>query len=96
VLHATIRKGVTAVGHPATGRYCLTLAAGIDPTTTRPAVSIDSVGAASATAAEFSSTGSNCPAGQLEVDTFALLDSGRGTSPITQSAANAGFFFIVP
>jgi hypothetical protein len=87
---------VTAVTHPATGRYCLTLASGIDATTTRPTVSIDSIGRTTAALAELSSSGSGCPAGNLEVDTFQMLSPSKAGTAIGQSAADAGFFFIVP
>jgi hypothetical protein len=64
-------KGFTAVARNATGRYCLTPAAGIDPATTAAVVAPDWGGSSAATArALIRSSAVDCPAGQFEVRTF--------------------------
>jgi hypothetical protein len=63
-------KGFTAVNRPGTGEYCLTPAAGIDPSTTVPVASADfglSVSVDSAALARQSAA--DCTPGQFEVIT---------------------------
>ena len=93
-------KNFLAVASPMTGVYCLTPAAGIDPTL-RPAVVAPEWGLSTP---DFNSyfayfnayNGSgNCPAGDFEVETY-LLPTGGSTVPDAQPADYVAFVIIVP
>ena len=103
-------KNVASVTKPDTGIYCITLAAGIDPSTTVMVVGPDSsdnetnTGAsADESYAEWVSQGTDCPAGALEV--FTYLYDGDGTDNDNGGGNTAGdnlayddesFSFLVP
>ena len=85
----TRQSNVVAVSHPSPGRYCITLAAGIDPSTTGVNATVNGNDSGQNPFAEWAPLGLQCAAGQLEVIT-ALYS---GTSYF---AADVGFFFSIP
>jgi hypothetical protein len=92
-------KGVTGVSHTTkVGIYCIALAAGIDPGDA--VASLTSPGPAIGVSTSPNST--NCGAGDVEVDTFGLVQGGipfQGvpdtSTPIT-ALEDAGFTVLVP
>jgi len=84
-------RNVTGVSHsPGTGTYCVGLSAGIDP-------SDAIVSSAGGPAGVYTVPGSTaCASGQVEVDTFILLDSGTPGVPVTPEPAERGFAVLVP
>src|SRR5262249_30982177 len=79
----TRSKNITGVTNPFVGRYCVSLAAGIDPSTTGVVVTPDfgndettfSPGNGKQAIAEWESSGTGCPAGTLEVITLVREES---------------------
>jgi hypothetical protein len=104
----TRSENVASVSHPDTGIYCiaLELASGINPSTAVLLVGRDT--ATFPTDQDFSlaqwrSSGANCPAGRLEVDTFVYNgddidddDGGGNTQGDVLFASNQDFTFVVP
>jgi hypothetical protein len=88
-------KGVTGVSHTTKrGVYCIGLDAGIDP---NDAIASPSApGAANGVFTVPNST--DCAAGQLEVDTFILVEGDANTpgDPLTTVLADGGFALLVP
>jgi hypothetical protein len=110
-LTVTQSKNITGVTNPAAGRFCVSLAAGIDPSTTGAVVTPDFEGDdtdfyanAPQAIAELRSNGFGCPAGTLEVQTGVRTEStaadpqGGATfvTAVTNTAANESFFIVVP
>jgi hypothetical protein len=62
-------KNISAVTRPATGTYCLTPAAGVDPRTVATAATEDFALSTEDGFVQVSGTGVDCPAGQFEVQT---------------------------
>jgi hypothetical protein len=62
-------KNITAVSRPSTGTYCLTPAAGIDPRTVATVASEDFELSPVDGIVQVTGTGTDCPAGQFEVQT---------------------------
>ena len=96
-LDPTVRKNVLGVTNPGAGTFCISLAGGIDPATTRPNATVTDDTDAGAGLFVLSGLQSGCPAGQLEVDTFQATDSGgvAGTA-FQETSTNEGFFLSVP
>jgi hypothetical protein len=88
-------KNVTGVSHTTKrGIYCVGLASGIDPA---PAmVSLATPGAATGVFTAPNST--NCASGEVEVDTFILVqgDSATPGTPLVAVLQDGGFTLIVP
>ena len=95
VREGDVPKGVTGVSHTTKrGIYCVGLEAGIDPTG-----ALASLAAPSAADGVFTVPGStNCAAGELEVDTFILVQGDTNTpgAPLTTVLADGGFTVAVP
>ena len=86
-----LAKNVTGVTHPETGVYCVTPAAGIDPTLTPCVVSPEWADSAGYDLfAEWDSSGGPCPAGDYAVRTYQLPG---GTPTASDTVA---FVLIVP
>jgi hypothetical protein len=88
-------KGVTGVSHTTKrGIYCISLAAGIAPTDA--VVSLTTLGAASGVFTVPDST--NCAPGQVEVDTFTLVqgDNNGPGFPLQTVLVDGGFTVVVP
>jgi hypothetical protein len=88
-------KGVTGVSHTTKrGIYCIGLNAGIDPNDA--IASLTAPGAANGVSTVPNST--NCAAGQVEVDTFILVQGDANTpgAPLTTVLADGGFTLLVP
>ena len=86
-----LAKNVTGVTHPETGVYCVTPAAGIDPTLTPCVVSPEWADSAGYDLfAEWDSGGGPCPAGDYAVRTYQLPG---GTPTASDTVA---FVLIVP
>jgi hypothetical protein len=62
-------KNISAVTRPATGTYCLTPAAGVDPRTVATAATVDFALSTEDGFVQVTGTGVDCPAGQFEVQT---------------------------
>ena len=105
----TRSKNITSVGHPATGVYCLTPAAGIDPAQTgliaTPDYTADStvIGGTNGNQAivEWRSGPSACAAGQMQVITGLRTVSTTGSSDgdvrtVNNAYTDQGFFFVIP
>src|SRR6266851_5611274 len=105
----TRSKNITGVTNPLVGRFCITLAAGIDPATTGAVVTpnIDNddtdIGDNAAQAsAEWRPSANVCPAGTLEVVTYSrtettAADPQGGATFVTNvknTLANEGFFIV--
>jgi Collagen triple helix repeat (20 copies) len=101
-LASTRHKNVVSVAHNVTGQYCVTLAAGIDPTTAGAVVTLDFADDRTTLAqqpvVEWNSTAPHCAAGTtLEVDTYvetAVTDGSSYSMSLTPTDEN--FFFAVP
>jgi hypothetical protein len=107
----TQSKNITGVTNPFVGKYCVSLAAGIDPSTTgvevTPDFTIDdtsfSPGNGKQAIVEWASNGFDCPAGTLEVVTGVRTEStavdpqGGNTfvTQVTNTLSDAEGFFIV-
>jgi hypothetical protein len=90
-----IPKNVTGVSHTTKrGIYCIGLAGGIDPTDA--VASLTDAGAASGVFTVPNST--NCASGEVEVDTFILVQGDRNTPgvPLVSVLQDGGFTVIVP
>jgi hypothetical protein len=88
-------KGVTGVSHTTKrGIYCIGLAAGIAPDDA--VVSLTAPGAADGVFTVPNST--NCAAGEVEVDTFGLVQGDTTTpgSPLQSVLLDGGFTVLVP
>jgi len=86
-----LAKNITGVTHPETGVYCVTPAAGIDPTLTPCVVSPEWADSAGYDLfAEWDSSGGPCPAGDYAVRTYQLPG---GTPTASDTVA---FVLIVP
>jgi hypothetical protein len=88
-------KNVTGVSHTTKrGIYCIGLAGGIDPSAAL--VSLASSGAATGVFTTPSST--NCATGEVEVDTFILVQGSSATpgTPLVRVLEDGGFTLIVP
>jgi hypothetical protein len=105
----TRSENVASVSHPDTGIYCiaLELASGINPSTAVLLVAPESGAFATIgedfTLARWRSSGANCPAGRLEVDTFAYdgdsIDDNDGGGDVLGDdllVGDEGFAFVVP
>ena len=105
----TRSKNITSVGHPATGVYCLTPAAGIDPAQTgliaTPDYTADAtvIGGTNGNQAivEWRSGPSACAAGQMQVITGLRTVSTTGSSDgdvrtVNNAYTDQGFFFVIP
>ncbi len=96
-LNPTIRKNVVSVTNPGSGTFCITLAAGIDISTTRPNVTLSDESDTGASAFIHTQGGPDCGAGQLEVSTVDETDSGGAVGTgFHETSTNEGFFFSVP
>jgi hypothetical protein len=85
----TRTRNFTAVTSPSTGQYCLTPAAGIDPTKSPLVVSVDwSNSSGSDLWVYWRSTGNGCPAGQYAVLTY---NNPGGTPTLSGSIAFVAF-----
>jgi hypothetical protein len=95
VREGDLPKGVTGVSHTTKrGIYCIGLDAGIDPT-----------GAIASLATPSAATGvltvpnsTNCAAGEVEVDTFILVQGDANTpgTPLNTVLVDGGFTVAVP
>jgi hypothetical protein len=88
-------KNVTGVSHTTKrGIYCIGLAGGIDPTAA--IASLTASGAATGVSTVPHST--ECPSGQVEVDTFILVQGDTTTpgSPLVRVLDDGGFTLLVP
>ena len=88
-------KNVTGVSHTTKrGIYCIGLASGIDPAAAM--VSLATPGAATGVFTTPNST--NCASGEVEVDTFILVqgDSATPGTPLVTVLQDGGFTLIVP
>ncbi len=107
----TRSKNITGVTSPSGGTFCVSLAAGIDPTTTGAVVTPDFTGDSTLfiangeqTIAEWVSGAPDCPAGTLEVVTgvrhiSTAVDPQGGATFVTQvtnNLQNEAFFIVVP
>ena len=92
-LDTNIQKGVASVTMGAIGVYCVAPAAGVDFTNKR-AVAIRDVGNSdpASSIATRAATGSLCPVGDVEIHTSTIT----ALAPTSATAANNGFFFMVP
>jgi hypothetical protein len=94
-------RGVAGVSKPAaaaTGSYCITLAAGIDPSSTAPVANADLGDAATSSKdyAQVDTSGADC-GGRLEVVTRHLsIDMTTGTAAIASHRSDEGFTLVVP
>ena len=88
-------KNVTSVNHTTKrGIYCIGLASGIDP-----APSTVSLAAPGAATGVFTTPNSaNCASGEVEVDTFILVQGDPATpgTPLVRVLQDGGFTLIVP
>jgi hypothetical protein len=88
-------KGVTGVSHTTKrGIYCVGLEAGIDPAAA--IASLTTPDAANGVSTVPNSP--NCAAGQVEVDTFILVQGDTTTpgAPLTTVLTDGGFTLLVP
>jgi hypothetical protein len=105
----TRSKNVTGVTNPSAGHFCIALAAGIDASQTAlvatPDFTNDSttmgIGNAKQAIVEWDRIGSNCPAGQLQVETGFRTESLVGSADgdvrqVTNTENDELFFFVVP
>jgi hypothetical protein len=107
----TRSKNVAGVTHPlggAGGVYCIQLAAGIDASQTGLVATLDFSGDVTDTGpnafaswVEWETDAPDCPAGQLQVDTFTRTVSTTGSPDgdvrtIDNELNNSAFFFVVP
>jgi hypothetical protein len=95
-------RGVAGVSKPAaaaTGSYCITLAAGIDPSSTAPVANADLGDAATSSKdyAQVDTSGADC-GGRLEVVTRHLsIDISNPSAPaIASHRSDEGFTLVVP
>ena len=92
---SAIPNNVTGVSHTTKrGIYCVGLASGIDP-----AAAIASLtGQGAATGVFTVPNSANCAAGEVEVDTFILVqgDTTTAGSPLIRVLDDGGFTLIVP
>ena len=92
-------KNITGVTHPETGVYCVTPAAGIDPTLTPCVVSPEWADSAGYDLfAEWDSGGGPCPAGDYAVRTYQLPRAADGSIVVGTPTASdtVAFVLIVP
>ncbi len=90
---------LTGVTHPETGVYCVTPAAGIDPTLTPCVVSPEWADSAGYDLfAEWDSGGGPCPAGDYAVRTYQLPRAADGSIVVGTPTASdtVAFVLIVP
>ena len=90
-----IPKNVTGVTHSAKrGIYCISLAGGIDPTDA--VASLTAAGAATGVFTVPNST--NCASGEVEIDTFVLVQGDTNTpgASLVRVLQDGGFALIVP
>jgi len=107
----TRSKNVAGVTHPfggAGGVYCIALAPGVDASQTGLVATPDFSGDVTDTGAnafqsfvEWDSDAPDCPAGQLEVETFVRIVDTTGSPDgdvrtVSNELNNAAFFFVVP
>src|SRR5262249_38884734 len=108
----TRAKNITGVTKPVVGKFCISLAAGINPSTTGaggpPDLSTHGTGPGPGngvqTIAELVANGFECPVGTLEVVTGVRTEStavdpqGGATfvTQVTNPQADEGFFIVVP
>jgi hypothetical protein len=105
----TRSKNLAAVTNPATGKYCLALAPGIDASQTgavaTPDLATNATGFGGTNGSqeivEWSSASLNCAAGQLEVFTGVRSVSTSGSvdgdvRTVNNTLTNQPFFFVVP
>jgi hypothetical protein len=107
----TRSKNVAGVTHPfggAGGVYCIQLAASIDASQTGLVATLDFSGDVTDTGpnafaswVEWDTDAPDCPAGQLQVDTFTRTVSTTGSADgdvrtIDNELNNSAFFFVVP
>lgn len=88
-------KGVTHVSHTTKrGIYCIGLDTGIDPTAAIASLTFPSAGDGVSTLPN----STDCAAGELEVDTFILVqgDSNTPGNPLVTVLADGGFTVVVP
>jgi hypothetical protein len=90
-----IGKGVTGITHPGIGISCISLASGIDPSDAMATLTSDS-GPGAVVKTVPSSRPADCPAGQLEVDTFQLMENDSLGTLSESLADNQGFVVLVP
>jgi len=94
-----LAKNITGVTHPETGVYCVTPAAGIDPTLTPCVVSPEWADSAGYDLfAEWDSGGGPCPAGDYAVRTYQLPRAADGSIVVGDPTASdtVAFVLIVP
>ena len=94
-----LAKNITGVTHPETGVYCVTPAAGIDPTLTPCVVSPEWADSAGYDLfAEWDSSGGPCPAGDYAVRTYQLPRAADGSIVVGDPTASdtVAFVLIVP
>ena len=94
-----LAKNITGVTHPETGVYCVTPAAGIDPTLTPCVVSPEWADSAGYDLfAEWDSSGGPCPAGDYAVRTYQLPRAADGSIVVGTPTASdtVAFVLIVP
>ena len=94
-----LAKNITGVTHPETGVYCVTPAAGIDPTLTPCVVSPEWADSAGYDLfAEWDSGGGPCPAGDYAVRTYQLPRAADGSIVVGTPTASdtVAFVLIVP
>jgi hypothetical protein len=96
VLNTTVSKNVTGLVHPQAGVYCLTIAAGIDLATTQPVAALADDGPPGASVF-VNRARVDCAAGQIEIDTSQLTDSGAAVpGPLVEALTDSGFMFLLP
>jgi hypothetical protein len=98
-------RNVTGVNRPSIGLYCVTLASGIDVSSIAPIVSLDkhddalTVPPASPAddfgILEWDSLNEDCPAGQLEFDSFVVNFDAAGAHQ-TNARSDQSFMFLIP
>jgi len=96
-LDAARSKGlasVTPVTHPATGRYCIFPASGINPGSTTIVATPDQTD--SGGTAQMDSAASDCPGGAFEVVTRRVVYVATPTPTVTVFHKDEGFSFVVP
>jgi hypothetical protein len=96
---------VVAADRQSLGTYCVTLAAGIGVGSVAPIVSIDKQGDALTVPpsgpaddfgiVEWDSANDNCPAGQLEIDSFSINFDATGAH-VTNTRFDQSFMVLIP
>jgi hypothetical protein len=96
-LNAARSKGLASanpITHPATGRYCILVASGIDPSSTTIVATPDQ--SDSGAIAQMDSGASDCPSGAFEVVTRRVEYVSTPTPTVTVFHKDEGFSFVVP